>query len=87
MGLNPSTDSTQSHPGLVTIRKLNSCRFKGLLDYDECCSTRLSFSSLKLSDGHNANPCGVCELLLTPIKKCASCSTLGRCEHAAKSGN
>jgi hypothetical protein len=82
-----STDPTQSHSGSVSVCKFDSCRLKGMFDDSEGCSTRLSFFSLKLADGYNAHPRGIRELLLTPIEKSASCSALGRCEHAAKWGS
>jgi hypothetical protein len=42
-----STDSTQSHSGSVPVRKLDSCRLKGLSDYSQRGTALLAFSTLK----------------------------------------
>jgi hypothetical protein len=56
MALNPFGGLDAISPGSVPVRKLNSCRLKGLLDDGKGCCVRLSFS--KLADGHKANPRG-----------------------------
>jgi hypothetical protein len=71
----------QPYAWLVPIRKLHPCRFQGLFDYGKCCPTGLSFSGLKLADGHNTNSRGIRKLLLTPIDEAPGCSALGRCKH------
>jgi hypothetical protein len=54
MALNPFGGLDAIPPGSVPVRKLNSCRRRGLLDDGKGCCVRLSFS--KLADGHKANP-------------------------------
>jgi hypothetical protein len=70
-----------ARPAAVLIDEVDAGLVKSSLDDVESCTSRIARAGFQLSNRHDADPCSVSKLLLSPIKKAPGGPTLRGSEH------